>query len=93
MRPLLSLLIVFLTCLPHAVSAEPKGHEPMLATVYSGNADVTSFWVSEKLDGVRAHWDGQALWSRGGYRTMRTGVGSSSWSSICPRMAGPLRSG
>lgn len=76
------LLIVFLTFRPDAVSAEPKGHKPMLATVYSGNADVTSFWVSEKLDGVRAHWDGQALWSRGGYRIASPGWFTAGWPAM-----------
>lgn len=43
-------------------------HQPMLATVYQGEAQISEYWVSEKLDGVRGHWDGQALWTRGGYR-------------------------
>jgi DNA ligase-1 len=38
----------------------------MLANVYRQHEDVTQFWVSEKLDGVRARWDGQQLISRGG---------------------------
>lgn len=40
----------------------------MLAEVYRGDLDVADYWVSEKLDGVRARWDGQQLLSRGGYR-------------------------
>ena len=38
----------------------------MLANVYSQHEDVKQFWVSEKLDGVRARWDGKHLISRGG---------------------------
>ena len=38
----------------------------MLANVYSHHEDVSQFWVSEKLDGVRARWDGKQLISRGG---------------------------
>ena len=30
--------------------------------------DVPAYFVSEKLDGVRARWDGRALWTRGGHR-------------------------
>jgi len=30
--------------------------------------DVPSYYVSEKLDGVRARWDGRALWTRAGHR-------------------------
>ncbi len=38
----------------------------MLAEVYQHGIDVSQYWVSEKLDGVRARWDGQQLISRGG---------------------------
>ncbi len=30
------------------------------------NEDVTGWLVSEKLDGCRAYWDGDTMWSRGG---------------------------
>ena len=39
-----------------------------LAKVYRGNVDLKAYWVSEKLDGVRARWDGEALYSRRGNR-------------------------
>ena len=29
-------------------------------------SDPTGWWISEKLDGVRAIWDGKSLWSRNG---------------------------
>lgn len=48
-------------------SAQPPKHQAMLASVYSGETAVEEYWVSEKLDGVRGHWDGETLWSRGGY--------------------------
>lgn len=38
----------------------------MLATVYDTSVDVSEYWISEKLDGVRGRWDGKTLWSRGG---------------------------
>ncbi|MDD2658101.1 MAG: DNA ligase [Methylococcales bacterium] len=38
----------------------------MLAKIYRQHEDVTQFWVSEKLDGVRARWDGTHLISRSG---------------------------
>lgn len=40
----------------------------MLATRYHQGIDIGDYWVSEKLDGVRARWDGSQLVSRGGYR-------------------------
>ena len=38
----------------------------LLAEVYQENVDVRRYWISEKLDGVRAYWNGQQLISRGG---------------------------
>lgn len=38
----------------------------LLANVYRNQADVSQYLVSEKLDGVRAHWDGQTLRFRSG---------------------------
>ena len=48
---------------PHA-KAEPLA--TMLATVWPDQADPAPYWVSEKLDGVRALWDGQVLRFRSG---------------------------
>ncbi|MFT5720807.1 MAG: DNA ligase-1 [Motiliproteus sp.] len=39
----------------------------MLANTYSEAIDIRQYWISEKLDGVRAYWDGQQLHSRQGY--------------------------
>lgn len=36
----------------------------LLAEGWDGVVDVTDWWVSEKLDGVRAYWDGQQFLSR-----------------------------
>jgi len=41
---------------------------PSLANIYQGSVDLRHYWVSEKLDGVRALWDGEALYSRRGNR-------------------------
>jgi DNA ligase-1 len=49
-------------------SAQGASHQAMLANVYSEERKIHEYWVSEKLDGVRGHWDGEALWSRGGHR-------------------------
>ncbi|MGI9302878.1 MAG: DNA ligase [Gammaproteobacteria bacterium] len=38
----------------------------MLARAYDERIDVSQYWVSEKLDGVRARWSGQKMVSRGG---------------------------
>jgi DNA ligase-1 len=37
-----------------------------LANVYNKGTPLADYWVSEKLDGVRAYWDGERLWSRRG---------------------------
>jgi len=38
----------------------------MLADIYERGIEVTAYWISEKLDGVRARWNGTQLISRGG---------------------------
>lgn len=39
-----------------------------LANVYRDDIDLADYWISEKLDGVRAFWDGESLYSRRGNR-------------------------
>lgn len=40
----------------------------LLADSWDGVVDVKDWWISEKLDGVRAYWDGQQFLSRQGNR-------------------------
>lgn len=40
----------------------------LLAEVYRPGMPLAGWWISEKYDGMRARWDGQQLWSRGGER-------------------------
>lgn len=40
----------------------------MLASPVHAGIDVGDYWISEKLDGVRARWDGRRLVTRGGAR-------------------------
>lgn len=64
---LLALSLIFL--LPVALaSGSGNAQAPALplANVYHPGVDLQAYWVSEKLDGVRAYWDGKKLWSRGG---------------------------
>lgn len=53
----------FYFCFHLAAATKP---DLLLAEVYNGNINVQQYWVSEKLDGVRAYWDGKQLISRGG---------------------------
>lgn len=39
----------------------------MLANSYRPGIPLEDYWVSEKLDGVRAYWDGRRLVTRGGH--------------------------
>ena len=39
----------------------------LLAETEQGQADIRLYLVSEKLDGVRAFWDGQRLLTRNGH--------------------------
>ena len=57
--------VFFVTVLiPPAVEGESP--DLLLAEKYRQDIDLSAYWVSEKLDGVRAFWDGERLISRGG---------------------------
>jgi DNA ligase 1 len=51
-------------------STKPKPIVPklLLAETWSPDTDVTDWLLSEKLDGIRAYWDGKHFWSRQGNR-------------------------
>ncbi|MGB5054009.1 MAG: DNA ligase [Nitrospirales bacterium] len=57
------LLIILLPCSVPQAGTIP---ELMLADIYRQGLDLSQYRVSEKLDGVRARWDGTHLISRGG---------------------------
>ncbi|MDY0233522.1 MAG: DNA ligase [Sulfurimonas sp.] len=55
--------LIFCLFLPSLYAKKP---ELFLLNVYNKDIDVTSWYMSEKLDGVRAYWDGKRLISRAG---------------------------
>lgn len=59
-------LIIFFTSSP-SYAADHSIPALMLAKTYKKDqVDVSQYWVSEKLDGVRAYWDGKKLISKQG---------------------------
>ena len=53
--------------LPAAASAVTKAVQPpplLLAHTWENDAEITGWWQSEKLDGVRAYWTGEQFLSR-----------------------------
>lgn len=64
--------VVLLTLLalssPLAAAGEVHAPSLLLANKYREGIDLDQYWVSEKLDGVRAYWDGTTLTSRNGNR-------------------------
>jgi DNA ligase-1 len=59
--PFILLCMIFFTPLLHATPPPIQ-----LATKYHQDIIVNHYWVSEKLDGVRAYWNGEHLISRQG---------------------------
>ncbi|MEO6434272.1 MAG: DNA ligase [Tepidisphaeraceae bacterium] len=45
-------------------AADAKSAPVLLAESWDGRLDPTGWWISEKLDGVRAYWDGTKILSR-----------------------------
>ena len=58
--------LIALYTAPAACEVQPPSL--LLANTWREDIDVTGYWVSEKLDGVRAYWDGENLTSRNGNR-------------------------
>ena len=56
----------FISSLPFPTTHAGNKPDLMLAKTYRQDIDISQYWISEKLDGVRAHWDGGKLISRGG---------------------------
>ncbi len=80
-RLLLPLLL--LLALPPSLPATAAGPPPlMLATGYHHGIDVSRYWVSEKLDGVRGRWDGRALWTRGGLPVQAPAWFTAGWPAV-----------
>lgn len=54
--------------LPAKTAAKEKPNSPplLLAHRWENDVDLTDWWMSEKLDGVRAYWDGTRFLSRQG---------------------------
>ncbi|NVJ20711.1 MULTISPECIES: DNA ligase [Myxococcus] len=45
-------------------AGDEKAPPLLLAHPWENDVDLTDWWMSEKLDGVRAYWDGKRFWSR-----------------------------
>ena len=56
----------YLLLLSASVWADKKVPDLLLAKTYTDDINITDYWASEKLDGVRAYWDGAQLLSRQG---------------------------
>lgn len=57
---------IFLLLMSVAQAGEINPPPVPLASTYQQGVDLEGYWVSEKLDGVRAYWTGQVFLSRNG---------------------------
>lgn len=68
LKPIVRALLLALIAAPAPSFPVPAAAPPLLlAGVEQGQADVALYLVSEKIDGVRAFWDGQSLRTRQGH--------------------------
>ncbi len=61
-----------------AVAAPPL----MLANVYHPDIELSGYWVSEKMDGVRGYWDGRHLFTRGGHPVAAPAWFTAGWPAV-----------
>lgn len=68
MRFLLSTVfyIILIFSAPFSQADSVEAPPLTLSKTYKGQIDLTQYWVSEKLDGVRAYWNGRQFISRQG---------------------------
>ncbi len=63
------LCVILLLLFSHVCQAEVEERpDVLLANIYREGMDISEYWVSEKLDGVRAYWNGAVFLSRNGNR-------------------------
>ncbi|MGP4846211.1 DNA ligase [Marinobacter sp. 1Y8] len=62
------LFFASLTLLLLATTTHAQPPQILLGESYQQGINLSDYWVSEKLDGVRAYWDGKQLLSRQGHR-------------------------
>lgn len=67
-QTLLAIGMAIVLGFPLATLAQSTRDSPplALAKTFKSHLDVTDYWVSEKMDGARAYWDGKRLLSRSG---------------------------
>ena len=59
--------ILFLCCFNTTIAfADKSKPDLLLANIYQSDIRLQNYWISEKLDGVRAFWNGKNLLSRQG---------------------------
>ncbi len=83
MKRCAALILLLTLLLPNPLlAAEPTPPRLMLATEYAEGIQVSEYWVSEKLDGVRGHWDGAVLRTRGGHRVDAPAWYTAGWPAV-----------
>lgn len=65
-----------------AASPQPSAPGLQLATTYERDVDVSEYLVSEKLDGVRGRWTGEALMTRGGHAIHAPAWFTAGWPNV-----------
>ena len=66
MKNLIIVFFLFLATPLFSSASEVAKPQIQLANLYHKNIDIQNYFVSEKLDGVRAYWDSEKLISREG---------------------------
>lgn len=75
-------LFLLFSPVPASWAADSAPLKLMLATSYVAGIEVGDYWVSEKLDGVRGHWDGRRLRTRSGLSVEPPAWFTANWPAV-----------
>ncbi|HET6655908.1 MAG TPA: DNA ligase [Gammaproteobacteria bacterium] len=83
-RHVACLLLFNFLLIPPLLAAPCEPPPVMLPEVHHAGdpIDVSAYWISEKLDGVRGRWDGEKLCTRGGHRINTPAWFTANWPDV-----------
>ena len=77
-----TVIFFLLLCLNFTVHSGQQVLPIQHSVIANKDIEVSQYWISEKLDGVRGYWDGSQLWTRQGNKINAPKWFTQGWSNI-----------